>query len=320
MDLSVLTSRDIQGMITNGIEASKDTGWPFLVGMETGSNQETEKYKLIGASPAMREWIGGRSVKSLRTAGIDVINKRFEATMIISKDDLRRDKTGFIKVRIGQLVGRYIQHWAKLVSTLRINGTSVVCIDGQYFYSASHSWGNSGTLSNLLTSSDYSELAVTTAANPTAIELAKAILKVVQHFFTFKDDQGEPLHEEAQRFLVQVPANMFAALIQALSSNFLSTGTGAVDNPVLVAGKQGFELVPSVNPRLTATDAFYVDRIDGVEKSFILQNETQLEQTQKAEGSDFEHDNYAHEYGITVSRNAGYGFWNSSIKATLSAA
>jgi len=317
MDQSVLTSRDIIGMIDNGIEMSKDTGWPFQVGMEFGSNQATEKYKVIGASPAMREWIGGRSVKSLRTAGIDVVNKRFESTIIIGKDDLRRDKTGFINIRISQLVDRFVQHWAKLLTTLRTSGTATACLDGQYFYSASHSWGDSGTLSNLLTSSDYSDLNVDTAANPTAIELAKAILKVVKHFYSFKDDQGEPIHENARKFLVQVPVNMYAALIQALSSNFLSTGTGAVDNPVLV-GKSEFQILPSVNPRLSTTTEFYVDRIDGVEKSFILQNETEPEITNKAEGSDFEHDNYAHEYGITVSRNAGYGFWSSSIKATLS--
>jgi phage major head subunit gpT-like protein len=318
MDQAALTSRDIKGMIDNGIEMSKDTGWPFLVGMEFNSNQETEKYKVIGASPALREWVGGRSVKSLKTAGIDVVNKRFESTIIIAKDDLRRDKTGFINIRIGQMVNRYVQHWAKLLTALRIAGTSTACIDAQYFYSASHSWGDSGTLTNLLTGSDYSELSdVSTAANPTAIELAKVILKIVQHFFTFKDDQGEPLHEDASRFLVQVPVNMYAALIQACSSNFLSTGTGAVDNPILV-GKEAFKIVPSVNPRLTATDAIYVDRIDGVEKSFILQNETEPDISSKAEGSDFEHDNHAHEYGITVSRNAGYGFPLSSIKATLS--
>jgi phage major head subunit gpT-like protein len=303
-------------MIDNGIEASKDTSWPYQVGMEFSSNQETEKYKIIGASPALREWVGGRSVKSLRTAGIDVVNKLFEATVIISVDDLRRDKTGFIRIRLGQLIDRYNQHWAKLLTALRIAATTTVCVDGQYFYSASHSWGDSGTLSNLLTYSDYSDLSVVAAANPTAIELAKVILKGVQHFFTLKDDQGEPANEDARKFLVQVPVNMFGALIQALSSNFLSTGTGVVDNPALVAKNQ-FELVPSVNPRLTATDALYIDRIDGVAKPFILQNETQYNISAKAEGSDFEHDNHAHEYGIDVNRNAGFGFWDKSVKLTL---
>lgn len=316
MDQGVLTSRDIIGMIDNGIEASKDTSWPYLVGMEFTSNQETEKYKIIGASPALREWIGGRSVKSLRTAGIDVINKLFEATVIISVDDLRRDKTGFIRVRLGQLVDRYNQHWAKLLTTLRIAGTTTVCIDGQYFYSAAHAWGDSGTLSNLLTYSTYSELSVVAAANPTAIELAKVILKGVQHLFSLKDDQGEPANEDARKFLVQVPVNMFGALIQALSSNFLSTGTGVVDNPTLVAKKE-FELIPSVNPRLSATDALYIDRIDGVAKPFILQNETDYTLSAKAEGSDFEHDNNAHEYGIKVNRNVGLGFWDKSVKLTL---
>lgn len=317
MDQQVLTSRDIIGMIDNGIEMSKDKSWPFLCGMEFGSNQSVEKYKIIGATPSMREWIGGRSVKSLRVAGIDVTNKHFESTISIDKPDLRRDKTGFINLRIGQLVARANQHWAKLLSTLRIAGISTACIDKQYFYSAAHTWGDSGTLSNLLTSSDYSELNVTTPANPTAVELAKAILKVIQHFYTMKDDQGEPTNEDANRFMVQVPANMFAVLAQACSSQFLSTGTGAIDNPLLLKDLN-LSIVPSVNPRLSATDAFYVDRIDGVAKPFILQSETDINISAKAEGSEYEHDNDAHEYGVDVWRNAGLGFWDKSIKATLS--
>lgn len=315
MDQQVLTSRDIIGMIDNGIELSKDTSWPMLTGMEFTSNQAIEKYKLVGASPALREWIGGRSAKSLRTAGIDVINKKFESTIRVDRDDLRRDKTGFIQIRISQLVNRYIQHWAKLVTTLRVAGTSTVAFDGQYFYSATHSWGDSGTMKNLLVAGDYSQLNVATAANPTAIELADAILAVIQHFYTFKDDQGEPANEDALKFLVQVPVNMYGALIKAVSSNFLLSASAAIDNPLK---SEAFQIVPSVNPRLSATDAFYVDRIDGVAKSFILQSEDDYELSAKAEGSDFEHDNDAHEYGIKCLRNAGFGFFTSSIKATLS--
>ncbi len=317
MDQSALTSRDIIGMIDNGLEVSKDKSWPHLCGMEFGSNQSMEKYKIIGTTPAMREWIGGRSAKSLRTAGIDVTNKHFESTIEIHVPDLRRDKTGFVQLRIGQLVGRANQHWAKLLSTLRVAGTTTACVDKQYFYSAAHSWGDSGTLSNLLTHSDYSELDVATPANPTPVELAKAILKVVQHFYTLKDDQGEPTNEDANRFMVQVPANMFAALAQACSSQFLSTGTGAIDNPLLLKDFP-LSIVPSVNPRLSATAAFYVDRIDGVAKPFILQRETDVNISAKAEGSEYEHDNDAHEYGVDVWRNVGFGFWDKSIKATLS--
>lgn len=315
MDQQVLTSRDIIGMIDNGIESSKDTSWPFLTGMEFKSNQAVEKYKLIGASPALREWVGGRSVKSLRTAGIDVTNKKFEATIRVDKDDLRRDKTGFINVRIGELVGRYTQHWAKLVTTLRVAGTATAAYDGQFFYSASHAFGDSGTMKNLLVAGDYAQLNVTTPANPTAAELSDAILAVIQHFYSFKDDQGEPVNEDAKKFMVQVPVNMYGALIKALTSNFLLSGSAALDNPL----KSGdFEIIPSVNPRLSATDAFYVDRIDGVAKAFILQSESDYELSAKAEGSDFEHDNDAHEYGIKCLRNAGFGFFTSSIKATLS--
>jgi len=317
MDLSRLSSREIIGMIDNGIEMSKDKGWPYLIGLETNSDQEKETYTILGATPAMREWLGSRSAKSLRTAGIDVINKHFEATITIAVRDLRRDKTKFIQMRISQLVNRGTQHWASLLSTLIEAGGSTVCIDGQLFYSASHSWGKSGTWSNLLTKTDYPALQVSNTSNVTPDEMAKAILAVVSHFYSIKDDQGEPANEDANRFMIQVPVALMAATVQACASKFLSTGTGVRDNPLVNEDIQ-ISCVPAVNPRFTSSVVFYVHRIDGLAKAFILQNETAPKTSAKAEGSEFEHDNDAHEYGIDVWRNAGYGFPDKSIKATLS--
>lgn len=319
MDQAVLTSRDIIGLIDNGIEASKNAAWPFLCGMEFGSNQETEKYKIVGATPALTEWIGSRSKKSLRTAGIDVTNKPYEATLILHKNDLRRDKTGFINMRISQMADRVNQFWAKLLSTIIEAGISTVCIDGKYFYAANHVWGDSGTWSNLLTYSDYGKLAVVDRDNPTSDEMAKAFLAVVKHFYSIKDDQGEPANEGAVQFMVQVPIALMDVAIEACASKFLSTGSGVRDNPLTNPDVQNIvKLIPAVNPRLTSNYAFYVHRIDGAAKGFILQDEMGPEYTQKAEGSDFEHDTNCHEYGVHVERSVAYAFPDKSIKATIS--
>lgn len=315
MDQKALSSREVIGLMSNGLEMSKDLSWPFLVGLEMTSNQAKENYQILGNSPAMREWIGGRSAKSLRTQGVDVLNKKFEATMQILVDDLRRDKTGFIKLRIAQLVERANTHWAKLLSALREVGGSTLCVDGQYFYDTDHAFGDSGTWKNLLAAGDYAELNVNTANNPTASELSNIIVKGVQHMYTLKDDQGEPINENARKFLVQVPVNMYAALITAKTNQFLNTGSGVVDNP---SKNAEFEWIPSVNPRLTDDDVLYIDRIDGVERPFIIQSETDIEISAKAEGSEFEHDNDAHEYGIKANRNVGFAFPQASMKLQLS--
>ena len=316
MDQSGLSSRAIIGMFYEILEASKDLAWPFRVGMEFKSDQESETYKWLGASPMMREWLGGRLAKSLRENGITITNKEFEATLEIAVKDLRRDKTGQIKIRIGELADRANQHWAKLLSTLIINGGATVCYDGQYFFDNGHSEGDSGTLSNLLTGSDYSEIsAVSTPANPTSVEMVNVILKLVQHMYSLKDDQGEPINENASKFMLMVPVNMWAAALLACTANLINTGTGTIDNPML---SKGFSVEPRANPRLTSTTELYLFCEDGRAKPFILQNEVDIQVDAIAEGSEEEFKNKRHLYGVSASRNVGYGYWQQAIKATLS--
>lgn len=318
MDQQGLSSRAIIAMILAELEISLDKTWPYLVGMEFQSDQSSEEYKWLGTSPMLREWIGGRLAKSLRENGITIKNKEFESTIEVFVPDLRRDKTGQIKVRIGEMTDRTNQHWASLLSTLIKNGGASLCYDGQWFFDNDHSEGDSGTLSNLLVYTDYSDLSIVAAANPTAAEMAKIILKLMQHMYSLKDDRGEPLNENARKFLVMVPINMMAAAVQACSMNLLSTGTGAIDNPINNISLEGqrIEVQPVANPRLTSTSELYLFRADGRTKPFIRQIETPIEVSAIAEGSETEFKENKHLYGIKTSRNAGYGLWQQAIKAT----
>lgn len=314
MDQQGLGSRSIIGKFYEMLEMSKDLAWPFRVGMEMPSNQESETYKWLGFSPALRQWLGGRQAKGLRENGITISNKTFEATLEINVDDLRRDKTGQINIRIGEMADRVNQHWASLLTTLIATSTTLG-YDGEYFFDTDHSEGDSGTQTNKLTASDYSDLNVTTAANPTAVELATAILKMIQHMYSFKDDQGEPMNENAAQFMCMVPVNMWAAAMQAVRSNLLSTGTGAIDNPLK---NSELQITPVANPRLTGTTVLYVFRTDGRAKPFILQSETDVEMTAIAEGSEEEFKHNRHLYGVKAIRNVGTGYWQQAVMATLS--
>ena len=314
MDQSGLSSRAVIGMFYEVLDISKDKFWPFRLGMEFKSNQIAEIYKWLGFSPALREWIGGRQAKGLNENGITITNKRFESTLEIDVDDMRRDKTGQIRVRIQELADRVNAHWASLLTTLiTANGT---CYDAQNFFSATHSEGDSGTQLNLVTQSQIGDLDVATPAAPTSVEMAKAILGCIQYMYGFKDDQGEPMNESAQAFDIMVPVNMWAPAMQALTSNLLAiAGTGVVDNPLKNA-QLNLNLIP--NPRLTTTTVFYTFRTDGRAKPFILQNEEDVKMDAVAEGSEEEFKNNRHLYGVKAIRNVGYGYWQHGIKATLS--
>jgi len=315
MGLKGLSSRAIIGRFYETLEASLGKSWISKVAMGFDSNQESETYKWLGFSPALREWIGGRQAKGLRENGITIANKKFEATLEIDVDDLRRDKTGQIEVRIDELADRVNEHWAKLLSTLIINGESTACYDSQYFFDTDHSEGDSGAQSNDLAAGDYSELNVATATNPTANELANVILKMIQHLYSLKDDQGEPMNELARSFLVMVPIPFWGAALQAVRSNLLNTGSGSIDNPLKNA-----EVVINVaaNARLTWTTKLAVFRTDGRAKPLITQEEEIVKMQAIGEGSEEEFKNNRHLYGVKTLRNVGYGYWTQAVLATLS--
>jgi len=337
MDLRGLSSRSVVGMFFEELEKATGLSWVKKVSVLFPSNQEMETYKWLGFSPALRRWIGGRNPKGLRENGIDIKNLKYESTLEVDVDDLRRDKTGQIKIRIGEQVDRAIAHWASLLSTLIINAESTVCYDGQFYFDDDHSEGKSGSQSNDLSASDYSDLAVTTPTNPTANELAKVILKMIQHMYTLKDDQGEPMNEFARKFLVMVPVPFWGAALQAITSQRLDTGSGTVDNPLYnqaaKSGEDKFELDLAPNPRLSWTNKLAIFRTDGRAKPFIRQAES-LDGSLPAsindesygikvavigEGSEEEFKFGRHLYGIETNRNVGYGYWQQGTLATLSA-
>jgi Mu-like prophage major head subunit gpT len=238
-----LGSRAIIGTFYDTLQQQIGNTWIGKLVMDFDSNQESETYKWLGASPAVREWIGGRLAKGLRENGFTIFNKTFEATLKIMVDDLRRDKTGQVMLRIRELADRVAAHPMSLISTLINNGggaTSALAYDGQYFFDTDHSEGDSGTIKNDLAVGDYAALNVASATAPTANEMADAILAVLQHFFTFKDDQGEPINELAREFVIMTPVNLWGAAQGAVTTNLLNTGSGGRDNPLL---KMGHEFV-----------------------------------------------------------------------------
>lgn len=309
MSAASLSSRAIIGEFYNTLEQNTGALWVPGTSMLVQSNQESETYKWLGMAPAMREWVGGRLAKGFRDNGITITNKTFEATLEVLLDELRRDKTGQVMVRVRELAERTNAHWAKLLSTLITAGESATCYDGQYFFDTDHAEGDSGTQSN-----DISYNAGTTTA-PTASEMESAILENVQKLLSFKDDQGEPMNEEARSFLVMVPVPFMAASAAALKNPVITDSVGSRTNTITSLGGFSFEL--AVNPRLTWTEKFAVFRTDGQTKAFIRQEEEGVTVSAIAEGSELEFKENKHLYGVKAIRNVGYGYWQHACLTTL---
>jgi len=314
MSLQILTSRAIIGKFYKKLNANTGIEWIGVISNYFTSDQDTEEYAWLGQSPIMREWVGGRHAKGFTSNGISIKNKHFEATVDIPFKHLRRDKTGQVEVRIGELATRTNSHWALLLSELIKNGETQKCYDGKPFFATDHREGKSGDQSNKITfvmpkptgGKDDSTVGVSAEA-----ALREAILLGVQQIIGFKDDQGQPLNENAGKFVVMVPVPMWFVAKACLA---VPLSVGGATNPVKVLAD--LDIAVASNPRLSG-NKIYVFRADGDVKAFIRQEEEAVQVKAKAEGSEYEFDNDAHQYGVDTWRNVGYGYWQHACQVTL---
>jgi phage major head subunit gpT-like protein len=315
-DLAILSSRAVIGMYYARLEANPGLKWVNAASNLFNSDQGSEVYAFLGMSPKMREWIGGRQSRGLRANNFTIINKHFEGTMEVSVKDARRDKTGQIQARVNEFADGAQTHWASLLSQLLLDGPSTVCYDGQFFFDTDHQEGDSPTQSNSI-SVDISTLPAlvhgASATAPSIEEMQQAILQGITQILSLKDDRNEPMNESASAFMVIVPTGLYPVAAKAIST--ISTVALQENfNPNLI---DGLTVSAQMNPRLTWTDKFTVTRTDSPIKALIRQQETDVELKAKAEGSEYEFDNDAWQFGIDSWRNVGYGYWQRACLVTM---
>jgi phage major head subunit gpT-like protein len=300
-----LTSKAIVGRFYRRLEEYAKAAWWTRLALHFPSSQQSETYRWLGMVPQVREWIGGRQIRPLRSQGVTIVNKTWEATIRVDADEQRRDKTGQIMVRVNELARRVATHPNKLLTTLMINGPTAACYDGQYFFDTDHAEGDSGAQSNSINAE------ATTPTAPTDTEMYEAVIKAIAQVLAFKDDQGEPLNESAREFLIVVPMPMLSPTLVALAGKTLDATT----NP-LAAGEP-FRVTWVANPRLTWTDKFALFRTDGTTRPFIFQEELPVQVQVLAEGSELEVNENQHQYGVKAIHEAGYGYWQDACLVTF---
>lgn len=300
-----ITDRAVQGMFFAALESGENS-WARRLSFLANSDQASEDYGWLGQAPALAEWIGGRSIDELREFSFRITNKDFSNALRVREKDMRRDKTGQLQTRIGDLARRVNSHPASLMSALIVAGESSLAYDGQFFFDTDHVEGESGTQSNDLTR------AIVAAANPTATEMIDGILAGIQAMYGFKDDRGEPINEEAASFAVMVPVPYMTAAVKAMDQVNLTDGES---NILRNQGMLNFEMI--TNPRLPWTDKFAVFRTDGGVKPFILQQEADAEVDILGPGSDhyFNHKEWL--IGTDWAGNVGYGMWQHATLMTF---
>jgi phage major head subunit gpT-like protein len=305
----LISSRAVKAIILEELDAALDSSWVNQVANRYTSDQASETYAGTGNVAPMREWIGPKQAIPINVGSTTITNKDWESTLLLNEKDLRRDKTGQLKMKAGELAIRGRQHIEKILSALIDTGDDGdigLAFDGQYFFDTDHSFGSSGTINNDITF----DVATTTA--PTPVEAADAILAGIQALYGFKDDQGEPSNGNLKNFTVMVPTPFWASFSTAANLQFLTSGQSNK-----LKGMDGINLNIVVNQRSTWTTSFAIFATDRITKPFIIQTEVAPYLESLERGSDFWFANHAELYSVVSADNVGYQRFDGAILVTL---
>jgi phage major head subunit gpT-like protein len=318
MAVTGFDDRNVLGTFYQEYEDTFAGSYANMLGMLVSSDRLKETHGFLGANPALREWLGDRQGQVLNKTTYDITNKTYEATMEIFEADLEREKTGLLQRRMSAFASDCgADHWQTLlVALINANGT---CWDGQTFFSTTHSFGDSGTLLNELTSTQVPAADVATTTAPTPVEMANVILQTVGYMKTWVNDKGKLINGQAKRFgiLTSTPA-LYSATVQAVTGMLLSS-SGPIDNPLQGLKSAGFSFEPIMDSRITsATAKIQVYRLDGALKPFILQTEKEIETDFLGKGSDNYFKRKSYLLGVDCRRAVGYGMWDQAARVTLS--
>ncbi|MGB6229715.1 MAG: Mu-like prophage major head subunit gpT family protein [Litorimonas sp.] len=120
--------------------------------INSGSREETHGW--LGQFPQLREWLGGeRQLKDMEAHGFTIVNRKFEATVNISRDDFEDDRLGVFGPMMAEMGHRARQHPEELVFNLLAAGFATTCYDGQLYFDTDHpsvdADGTAVTVSNM---------------------------------------------------------------------------------------------------------------------------------------------------------------------------
>lgn len=177
------------------------------------SDGPAEQHNFTGGIPGMREWLGDRVVHNLEGKSLTVVNRDYELTLGIPRNDYEDDKLGLWAKDVRMLGRRTAQHPNKLLVDLLndafvTTGAGGAAYDGVPFFSVAHPRSGRG----LANQSNKGTAAL--AADGVAFQAGITALRALT------DDHGEPLDfldEGVEIDLVVPPAleSVGKALVEA---------------------------------------------------------------------------------------------------------
>ena len=111
------------------------------IATRVASSSKLETYGWLGAFPKMREWVGERFVQSLDQKAYVLLNRKFESTIGVGRDDIADDNLGIFSPLFQEMGQRAQEHTDELVFDALAAGFETECFDGQNFFDTEHPVG-----------------------------------------------------------------------------------------------------------------------------------------------------------------------------------
>lgn len=265
------------------------------------SASDSETYRWLGTVPQMREWGSGRLARGLRTESYSVENLKYESTLEVDRDEIADDRTGQIRIRVGELAQRAATHKDYLLAQLLLNGATSGhnSYDGVPFFSTSHVSGGSGAQSNMVSCSSES-----LGEYPATEDFKASFRQGLGTLLALKDDQGEPLATNASGLVCVVPTTMVFVALEALNATIINQTSNVL---------QGAARVVAL-PWLTDVATWYLLKTDGVVRPFIFQDREPIEFGALTENSEEGFKREKLLFGVRARYRMTYGYWQYAVR------
>ncbi len=261
-----LTSSALQVFFT-GLHTSYEKGyatpepWADKLAMKVNSDTELETYAWMDRLPAMRQWIGPRTINNAPLRSRSVTNLDWEMTEAIPRNKFLDDKIGLYAGIAEQMGWSARKLHDQQIAALLQAGTSTLGFDNVNFFATTHLTNiddpSSAVQSNLLT------LTLT----PSNYSAARAKMR------GWLGRDGKPMGSRPS--LLVVPPSLEEAGMNILNSDFIApalfggqTQVGSNDNKNVLKGSAELLVIDELENDPTA---WYLLDNSGLIKPFIIQ-------------------------------------------------
>ena len=268
--------------------AAGEAEWPEIAS-EVPSTTKANDYTWLSNFPGMKEWVGKKQVRKLSEYNYVIVNKSYESTVAVKRDDIEDDQLGIYKAQ-AEGAGHAAKQWPdELVYGAVNNSFTKKCYDGKPFVASNHPNGKS-----VASNKGTKKLSVETFAKAQASYGAARTAMM-----SLKDEEGRPLNVRPNILLV--PPALEAVANSLMNLDKLEDGK---PNPYKGTAKV------KVSGRLTDPNAWFLLDTTKPLKPFIYQPRKKpnfVQQTSTDSDAVFMEGEF--KFGAEARGEAGFGHW-----------